>query len=275
MYQLKEPLQRYKGFLLKMERVGLHWNMTSIGLLALAAAMHAVATPAPAQTSARYASTTGNAIRPFRVHVSDSALSDLHRRIHGTRWPDQETVADQSQGAQLARMNHWVRASVLAAAVCVASGSAMATDDPAGGAGHAYGFERFLQRYEAANTAFVNGDPSPWLSITAEKDPASIFGGFGGLGEAGVAEVRQRYLLAASAFRPSGAEVDFEYLVKDVRGRLAYTVAIECANVLYAGHTERQQQTLRATMIFRFEKGTWKIIHRHADTMVDLQLPTP
>ena len=140
---------------------------------------------------------------------------------------------------------------------------------------HADGFERFLPQYEAANTAFVNGDPSPWLAITAEQDPASIFGGFGGLGDVGVAAVRERYLLAASAFSPSGAEVDFEYLVKDVRGRLAYTVAIERANVLYAGHTERQQQILRATMIFRFEEGAWKIVHRHADTMVDLQLPTP
>ena len=150
-----------------------------------------------------------------------------------------------------------------------------ATADPERGAGHAYGFERFLQRYEAANTAFVNGNPSPWLSITAEKDPASIFGGFGGLGEAGVATVHERYLLAARAFQPSGAEVDFEYRVKDVRGRLAYTVAIERAEVLYAGHTERRPQVLRATMIFRRDKGAWKIVHRHADTMIDLQLPMP
>ena len=27
-------------------------------------------------------------------------------------------------------------------------------------------------------------------------------------------------------------------------------------------------------MIFRLEKGAWKIVHRHADTMVELQLPT-
>ncbi|HSO55489.1 MAG TPA: nuclear transport factor 2 family protein [Actinomycetes bacterium] len=150
-----------------------------------------------------------------------------------------------------------------------------ATADLARGAGGGRGFERFLQRYEAANSAFVNGDSEPWLSITAEKDPASIFGGFGGLGDAGVADVRQRYLLAAGAFQPSGAEVDFEYLVKDVRGRLAYTVAIERADVLYTGRAERQEQVLRATMIFRFEKGAWKIAHRHADTMVELQLPAP
>ena len=171
-----------------------------------------------------------------------------------------------------------IAALLLALAVLVSSGAfaePAANAGPAHEAGHAYGFERFLQRYEAANAAFVNGDPSPWLSITAEHDPASIFGGFGGLGEAGIANVRQRYLLAANAFRPSGAEVDFEYLVKDVRGRLAYTVAIERSNVLYAGRTERQPQILRATMIFRFERGAWKIVHRHADMMVDLQLPTP
>jgi hypothetical protein len=139
---------------------------------------------------------------------------------------------------------------------------------------HERDFERFLQRYEAANTAFVNGDPSRWLPITAEQDPVSIFGGFGGLGDAGIAAVHQRYLLAATAFRPSGAIVDFQYLAKDVRGGLAYTVAIERSDVLYAGQTERRPQILRVTMIFRREHGDWKIVHRHADTMIDLQLPT-
>ena len=66
-----------------------------------------------------------------------------------------------------------------------------------------------------------NGDPSPWLSITAEKDPASIFGGFGGLGEAGDRGGAAARPPRGRAFRPSGAEVDFEYLVEDVRGKLA------------------------------------------------------
>jgi hypothetical protein len=156
-----------------------------------------------------------------------------------------------------------------------ASATPAPTADPLRSAGGTLGFDRFLRRYEAANTAFVNGDPSLWLSITADRDPVSIFGGFAGLGDAGLAAVDQRYRLAAGAFRPSGAEVDFEYLVKDVRGRLAYTVAIERSNVLYAGHDAPQPQVLRVTMIFRFDKGGWSIVHRHADMMVDLQLPTP
>ena len=136
-------------------------------------------------------------------------------------------------------------------------------------------FEQFLERYEAANSAFLNGDPEPWLALVTRNEPASILGGFGGLGEAGVAEVHQRYLLAATVFRPSGAEVAVQYLVKDVQGRIAYTVAIERADVLFSGHTALQPQILRVTMMFRFERGDWRIIHRHADTMVDLQLPAP
>jgi hypothetical protein len=181
--------------------------------------------------------------------------------------------------------------SSLAAVVMLASGVAL-TSAFAGGAASAspasplapagiqhHGqdrrFEELLRRYEAANSAFLNGDPGPWLSITAENDPASIFGGFGGLGEAGVDDVHQRYLLAAGAFQPSGAKVDIDYLVKDVQGRIAYTVAIERSRVRYTGKTEVQDQVLRVTMIFRLERGQWRIVHRHADDMIDLQLPQP
>ena len=44
------------------------------------------------------------AIRPFQVHVPEAALVDLRRRITATRWPDRETVNDQSQGIQLGKL---------------------------------------------------------------------------------------------------------------------------------------------------------------------------
>ena len=43
-------------------------------------------------------------IRPFQVHVPEEALVDLRHRIADTRWPDMETVNDQSQGIQLAKL---------------------------------------------------------------------------------------------------------------------------------------------------------------------------
>jgi pimeloyl-ACP methyl ester carboxylesterase len=55
------------------------------------------------------ASAGDTAFRPFRVHVSDTALADLRRRIAETRWPDKETVADRSQGVQLGKVQELVR----------------------------------------------------------------------------------------------------------------------------------------------------------------------
>jgi pimeloyl-ACP methyl ester carboxylesterase len=48
-------------------------------------------------------------IRPFKVKAPEKDLVDLRRRIAATRWPDKETVADQSQGVQLARLQELVR----------------------------------------------------------------------------------------------------------------------------------------------------------------------
>src|SRR5881628_609150 len=50
-----------------------------------------------------------DAIRPFQFHASDEALADLRRRIAATQWPDKETVADATQGVQLATMQKLAR----------------------------------------------------------------------------------------------------------------------------------------------------------------------
>ena len=51
------------------------------------------------------------AVRPFRVGFSDAELNELRRRIKATRWPERETVTDDSQGVRLALMQalaqHW------------------------------------------------------------------------------------------------------------------------------------------------------------------------
>ena len=42
-----------------------------------------------------------DAIRPFRINVSEDALTDLRGRLAATRWPEKETVDDDSQGVPL------------------------------------------------------------------------------------------------------------------------------------------------------------------------------
>src|SRR5271170_1475064 len=41
-------------------------------------------------------------IRPFQVNVPEAELTELRRRINSTRWPERETVTDESQGVPLA-----------------------------------------------------------------------------------------------------------------------------------------------------------------------------
>ena len=52
---------------------------------------------------------TGIEIRPFHVDIPEEDLVELRRRIAATRWPDKETVADQSQGVQLEKLQALVR----------------------------------------------------------------------------------------------------------------------------------------------------------------------
>src|SRR5258708_2952409 len=56
-------------------------------------AMNAVAQPKGSDATA---------IRPFHVNVPEAELTELRRRVKATVWPDRETVADATQGVQLA-----------------------------------------------------------------------------------------------------------------------------------------------------------------------------
>jgi pimeloyl-ACP methyl ester carboxylesterase len=64
---------------------------------------------APAAAAASREAPSDDAIRPFRARVSDADVADLRRRLKATRFPDKETVADASQGAQLAKLKELVR----------------------------------------------------------------------------------------------------------------------------------------------------------------------
>ena len=36
-------------------------------------------------------------VRPFHIEVSDEDIADLRQRVAATRWPDRETVTDNSR----------------------------------------------------------------------------------------------------------------------------------------------------------------------------------
>jgi pimeloyl-ACP methyl ester carboxylesterase len=60
--------------------------------------------PRPAEPATQDAT-----IRPFQVSFPDEDLAELRRRIEATRWPERETVDDDSQGVPLATMQALAR----------------------------------------------------------------------------------------------------------------------------------------------------------------------
>jgi hypothetical protein len=48
-------------------------------------------------------------IRPFQVGFPEAELTELRRRVNATRWPERETVTNDSQGVRLAMIQDLAR----------------------------------------------------------------------------------------------------------------------------------------------------------------------
>jgi len=86
-------------------RRGLIKRTTFASLVLVAATIPGVAD----DTSATVTREAHNAIRSFRVDVPESELTELRKRINATRWPERETVTDDSQGVPLATIQKLAR----------------------------------------------------------------------------------------------------------------------------------------------------------------------
>jgi pimeloyl-ACP methyl ester carboxylesterase len=54
-------------------------------------------------------SSDNTAVRSFQVGFPEAELTELRRRVNATRWPERETVTDDSQGVRLAMMQDLAR----------------------------------------------------------------------------------------------------------------------------------------------------------------------
>ena len=125
--------------------------------------------------------------------------------------------------------------------------------------------DQVIERCQLALNEFVKGDPEPMKEMFSHREDVSLANPLGppahGWGE--VAGTMDR---AASNLR-DGAMVAFEEVVKYVTPELAYTVWLERQRARVGGRRDVTPFVLRVTMIYRPEDGTWKVMHRHADTV--------
>jgi ketosteroid isomerase-like protein len=119
----------------------------------------------------------------------------------------------------------------------------------------------------AALNRLVSGDPEPYKVLWSHGEDATILGGFGGYA-LGWDQIRQNTDWAASRFHGRKAFA-IKRLAEGASGDLAYTVWIEHGEARLEGHEDYFPIVIRVTHIFRREEGTWKIVHRHGDPVIE------
>ena len=124
---------------------------------------------------------------------------------------------------------------------------------------------QMFKQVEAAGVPFLTGDAAPIIALWSQADDVTIFGGSGTYAQ-GWHAVQPRLEWAAAHFR--GGRGTLEPLAMGESGDLAYTIYIERGEMQAEGSEELRPFALRITQIYRREDGDWKIIHRHADPIM-------
>ncbi len=127
-------------------------------------------------------------------------------------------------------------------------------------------FDQTIEKYHQALNGFHKGRPEFILDLFSERDDVSLANPLGPTvrGRKKVVETAES---AASNYR-DGEPIHFETVVKVVTPDLAFVVENERSRVKVGGGDNFSTVALRVTAIFRPEEGAWKIVHRHADTVV-------
>jgi ketosteroid isomerase-like protein len=131
--------------------------------------------------------------------------------------------------------------------------------------------DQLIERYQLALDEFMKGNPGPVQALFSHREDASLANPYGPpvRGWAEIAKTTEH----AASLRRDGRTTGFEIVVKNVTSELAYVVQIERLESKVGQSEEITPYSLRATMIFRPEDGTWKVVHRHADPITTPQPP--
>jgi ketosteroid isomerase-like protein len=129
-------------------------------------------------------------------------------------------------------------------------------------------FDAFLDRIDSAQEAFAHGRPDAFKALWLNSDDVTLSGGHGGVVERGWRKVAARLDWASSTYH-DGVRSN-EIIAGHVDGDLAYLVRNEVIEARIGGRPERERQRLRVTMVFRRGSEGWRIVHRHADSQIDV-----
>jgi ketosteroid isomerase-like protein len=129
--------------------------------------------------------------------------------------------------------------------------------------------DQLIERYQLSLDEFMKGNPGPVQELFSHREDVSLANPYGPpvRGWERIAEVTEH----AASLRPDGRATSFEIVAKYVTPELAYVMEIEHLESKIGERDDVTPYALRATMLFRPEDGTWKVVHRHADPITTPQ----
>ncbi len=126
-----------------------------------------------------------------------------------------------------------------------------------------------IERCQAAMREFGKGNHKPMHGLYSTREDVTIATAIDPPVR-GWDEVARR--MERSASNLSEGEIDtFEIVTKVVTPELAYVLWVEHHRGKIGDTDEVVDFPLRVTIIFRLEDGTWKVVHRHTDTVITPQ----
>lgn len=123
-----------------------------------------------------------------------------------------------------------------------------------------------LEQYHRALDAVVAGNSAPMKELISKRDDVTLANPLGPPVR-GWKDVEKTMDSAISHFR-DGGPTRFERISEFVGTELAYVVELERTRVKIDESDHMSSIALRVTTIFHFEDGAWKVLHRHADSLL-------
>ena len=157
-------------------------------------------------------------------------------------------------------MKHF-RPGIFAMGIALAIGSPAAAQ-PVDPVTNAQQLEEAIAQSHRALEAILNGDPSLYLALFADRDDITLGNPFGPFGQ-GRAAVAATLANAANKYQRGTARVERVALYGDAN--FICLVEIEHDRAQLTGSNEYSEFSVRVTSIYERIGGQWKLVHRHAD----------
>jgi ketosteroid isomerase-like protein len=122
-----------------------------------------------------------------------------------------------------------------------------------------------IRRTAEAASAFIRGDMRRYLTLIQHADDYTLMAPFGGEPTHGFDASSERIEAMERYFQ--GGEAKLELVQSYTSGDMVVLVVLERQHGEVGGLPD-QDWSLRVTLVFRREGSEWRLVHRHADPLV-------